>query len=248
MAFHAWCSVHRLAAPVGIALYLATATVVHAQIARPEPPYLQANVQLISVGVAFNEAAVRAVLPSNVTPAPGFTGGINIYQAPAGYPLAPYSAAYVWVDVEGYDSPQGAKGRWMLQGLYGPEPVPAAVRDNLGLPVRAGASRFEATEGGSRAVGLLGDREVLSVEIKSSRQSCVPIKGVINYLGRLGPSQKLGVTEIPFVGEACSAQATNVSIKATEGDALNALAPTRVLWARELKNFTFVFSRPKPVE
>lgn len=248
MARHVWCSVHRLAALIGIGLSLTTATVVHAQVARPAPPYLQANVQLISVGVAFNEAAVRAVLPPGITPAPGFTGGINIYQAPTGYPLTPYSGAYVWIDIAGYDSPVGAKGRWILEGFYGPEPVPAAIRENLGWPVRAGASRFETTEGGKRAVALLAEREVISVDIQPSTGACRPIRGKVNYVSQLGPSRALIVNEIPYAGEACLATATAVKIEGPDGDPINELAAVRILWAHELTSFTFSLSRPRPVE
>lgn len=242
------CSIDRLGAPVATLLLLAAATVAHAQMSRPAPPYLQTGGQFISVGVTFDEAALRKTLPPNVRPTPGFTGGINIYQVPAGYPLAPYSAAYLWADVEGYDAPGGAKGRWMLHGVYGPEPVPTAIREHLGWPVRAGGSRSEATDRGTRRVALLGDREVLWVEIKTSSGPCQPIKGSVNYLSQAGPSRTLMINEIPYVGEACGAEAIAVKVQAPEGDTMNVFAPTAVLWVRELKGFTFSLGRPRPAE
>jgi hypothetical protein len=232
----------------GTLLVLATAAVVHAQVPRPSPPYLQVNAQLISPGVTFAEAALRRVLPADVRPVPGLTGGINVYQAPAGYGLAPYSAVYLWVDIEGHDSPDGAKGRWMLQGVYGPAPVAAALREHFGWPVRTGGSRWETTERGTRGVGLLGDREVISVEIKPSAEPCQPIHGSVNYLSQLGAPKKLVVNEIPYVGELCGAEAIAVAVQAPDGDPIEALTPAGVLWAREIKGFAFSFGRPKPIE
>lgn len=233
---------------IGTLLLLATAALAHAQMPRPAPPYLQANAQIISVGVTFAEPALRRALPRHITPAPDFTGGINIYQAPAGYGLAPYSAGYLWADIEGYDSPAGGKGRWMLQGMYGPESVATLLREHFGWPVRVGASRSETTERGKRGVVLLGDREVISVEIKASSGACQKLNGKANYLSQLGPTNKLVINEIPWVGEFCGAEAIAVKVQAPDGDPINALTPTGVLWARETRNFTFSFSRPKPVD
>ena len=38
------------------------------------------------------------------------TGGINIYSVERGYVIGPYSAAYLWVDIEGFDLSEGIKG------------------------------------------------------------------------------------------------------------------------------------------
>lgn len=242
------CVINNLSAATGAVLLLVTVTVAQDQMQLPAPPYLQAGAQVITAGVTYDEAALRKMLPPNVSPTPKFTGGINIYQAPAGNNLALYSAAYLWVDIEGYDSPEGTKGRWMLQGMYGPEPVPTALRENLGWPVRTGGSRHETTERGKRGIGLLGDRVVMSVEIKPSTAPCKPIKGTLSYLSQLGPSKTLVVNEIPYVGELCGAEAIAVKVQAPNGDRLNTLKPTEVLWAGEIKNLTFSFSRPKPVQ
>ena len=84
------------------------------------PPYQMAGTNHVLIGVVWDEAAVRKVLPPGITPVKDMTGGINIYQAERGYVIGPYQSAYFWVDVEGFDSPEGIKGRWMLAGVYGP--------------------------------------------------------------------------------------------------------------------------------
>ena len=77
------------------------------------------------------------------------TGAINIYQTGKSYAFGPYQSAYFWVDIEGFDSPDGTKGRWMLAGVYGPEDkMHVALNEYYCLPVRLGTSRFEPTAQG----------------------------------------------------------------------------------------------------
>ena len=110
------------------------------------PPYLVGGTNHVLVGVVWDEAAIREALPSWLTPAKDATGLIDIYQTGEVYGLAPYRAAYFSVDLEGFDSPSGVKGRWILQGVYGPQDeAPVALKHWYGLPVRTGTSRFEAT-------------------------------------------------------------------------------------------------------
>jgi hypothetical protein len=44
-------------------------------------------------------------------------GGIVIYETGKSYGLGGYTAAYSYVNVEGYDSREGTKANWMLQGV-----------------------------------------------------------------------------------------------------------------------------------
>ena len=64
----------------------------------------------IIIGVSLDEAAVRAALPAGMEPTEGITGGYNIYRSDGGYNTPAYTRAYVWADVEGYDSASGTKG------------------------------------------------------------------------------------------------------------------------------------------
>ena len=75
----------------------------------------------------------------------------------------------------------------MLAGVYGPpEKMPVALNDYYGLPVRLGASRFEATTQGKRAIGTVNGRDVITVEIKSLPGECQLASGRVNYPGVSG--------------------------------------------------------------
>ena len=50
------------------------------------------------------------------------TGGITITSIERAYMFGPYSVAYFYVDVEGFDSPEGIKGRWMLAEVSARKP------------------------------------------------------------------------------------------------------------------------------
>lgn len=207
----------------------------------PSPPYLVSGTNHVLVGVIWDEAVIRKVLPQWITPVEAMTGLINIYQVERGYGITPYQSVYFSVDVEGFDSASGIKGRWILQGAYGPQEVTSAsLRKFLELPVRNGTSRFESTPGGKRAVGSVGGRDVVIVEIKSGSKPCELASITLNY-----PSPK-GVVEIPVTGEACEADPVSVEVVAPAGDPFATFHPVKVLWASEFKNGAFSITRPLP--
>jgi hypothetical protein len=117
----------RFSKPLGISVIAGAALAVAAVTSKAEekiqpPPYEIAGGNFVILGVVWDEAAIRKALAPGIQPVSGMTGGINIYSVERGYVIGPYSAAYLWVDIEGFDSPEGIKGRWMLAGAYGPQP------------------------------------------------------------------------------------------------------------------------------
>ncbi len=84
-----------------------------------KPYVVRGNTHML-VGITLDEAAVRAALPEGLEPAEGISGGLNIYLSGGGYDHPAYSRAYVWVDLAGFDSASGAKGRYVLWGVTGP--------------------------------------------------------------------------------------------------------------------------------
>lgn len=210
------------------------------------PPYQIAGTNHVLVGVVWDEAAVRKALPPGITPVKEMTGAINIYQASKGYVFGPYQSAYFWVDIEGFDSPDGTKGRWMLAGVFGPEAkTSAALKEYYGMPVRVGTSRFEPTAQGKRAIGTLNGQDFITVEIKSDPTPCEPVAGLLNYPGLLAKTKQVVVSKIPFVGDFCKAEPVSVNVTAPAGDLFGKFPVAKVVWAAEFKNGAFSFSPPK---
>src|SRR3954468_8732769 len=101
--------------------------------------------------------------------------------------------------IEGYDSSDGIKGRWMLAGVYGPQPkTSAALKTYHGFPVRQGESRLEATADGKRATGSLNGQDLVTAEIKPVPNGCAPGAGVLNYVTMARKTEQIVVNRIPF--------------------------------------------------
>jgi hypothetical protein len=230
------------------AVLLTTYGVTNAQTKVPPPPYQIAGSNHVFVGVIWEEAAIRKALPPGITPVKEMTGAINIYQTGKSYAFGPYQSSYFYVDIEGFDSADGTKGRWMLAGVYGPdEKMPVALREYYGFPVRLGASRSEATNLGRRAIGAINGQDFVTVEVKSFPSECQAVAGTLTYPGISSMTEKLVVNEIPYVGENCKAEPISVNITAPAGDPLAAFPIAKVVWAAEFKNASFSFSPPKIV-
>lgn len=215
----------------------------HADDSPVPPPYLVTGSNHVIVGVVWDEKAVRKALPSWVVPAQGMTGAINIYSATGGYGLTPFQSAYFWIDIEGFDSVSGIKGRWMLHGVYGPqEKTVVAMRDWEGFPVRNGTARIESTAEGKRAIGTVDNHDFVSVEIKSTPGACEPGAVTINYLTRKG------LVEVPAAGEVCKAEPVLVQVHARPGDPFAEFQPLKTLWAIEFRNGAFSNPHPRPLD
>jgi hypothetical protein len=236
-----WFPGSLLAIALGIACGLT-----NAQTTAPPPPYQIAGANFVSLGVVWDEAAIRKALPPGIAPVKEMTGGVNIYQTGGSYPFGPYQAAYFWVDIQGFDSPDGTRGRWMLAAVYGPEQrLPVALNEYNGLPARLGTSRIEPTAQGKRATGTILGRDFITVEIKSFPGECQAAAGTLNYPGISSKTKQLVVNEIPYVAEACKAEPVSVDINAPAGDPFSTYPIAKVVWAAEFKNASFSFSPPR---
>jgi hypothetical protein len=221
---------------------LAAASVAQAEGSLPMPPFQMAATNHVIVGLAWDESVIGKMLPAGIQAVAGAPGAINIYTADRGVGIAPYQAVYFWVDVKGFDSPDGTKGRWMLAGAYGPnENTSTVLREVYGFPVRNGSARLERTADGKRATGMVGGKEVVVAEVKSSDE-CGPAGGLLLY-----PTVKQVVSEIPFAGDWCKAEPVSVNVVAPAGDVFSTLKPVKLLWAGEFRNGAFSFGWPTPM-
>ena len=89
--------------------------------------------------------------------------------------------------------------------------------------------------------------DFVTVEIKAKPETCSGVAGTLNYLAANQASGEVAVSQIPYAGEWCEAEATSVKDTAPASDSSGKLEPTSVLWAGEFKNGAFTFSRPLPL-
>lgn len=202
----------------------------------PPPPYAVHVSDYLIVGVQWNEAEVKKLLPSHIRPAKDMSGGIAIYRSDRGFGISPYQAVYTFVDVEGYDSTAGTKARWILQAGYGPsEEIAHAIRSAYGWPAHAATVSVESSTNANvqRARAQVGTAEVASLEIRLGTQGCTNAAGVNNYL--YASSERISVNEVPFEGEWCPAEPVQVRMNASAAHPFGALTPAKLLWAGGFK-------------
>jgi hypothetical protein len=199
------------------------------------------------MGVVLDEAAVRKLLPPGVNPTKDLTGGINIYQTERANSIGAYHAAYIWVDVDGYDSPDGAKGRFILVAVGGPsEKVSASLHQFYGFPARVGTSRFEPTPDGKLAVGSFNGQDVIATEVKSHPDACGPAGGMVNYLSVSPVTHQLLVDPMPWAGDMCRADPVAVKVMASPSDPFAQVPIIKPIWAAELHNGAIAFTLVPP--
>jgi hypothetical protein len=213
------------------------------------PPYLTAGMSVVSVSVVWDEAAIRKALPPGIEPAKGMTGGINITSIERAYMFGPYSVAYFYVDVEGFDSPEGIKGRWMLAGVFGPQTEPsAALKAYYGWPVRPGASRSEPSADAKRAIGTVNGQDFVTVEYRSVSGSCKPVAVLLNYISLSPETKRVSVLKAPVVGDTCKAELVSAKVNAPSGDPFSDYSISKVVGVAEVKNGSSALGILQPIE
>ena len=232
----------------GAALAVASTPVRAADPVQP-PPYVVAGMSGVSLTVVWDEAAIRKALPHGIQPVKEMTGGINIYSAERGYVIGPYSAAYFYVDIEGFDSPEGIKGRWMLAGAYGPEnKTSAALKEYFGLPVRPGTSQIQTTADGKRAIGTVNGHDFITADFKPVPGPCQAGNALLNYVALAPQAEQPQIAHIPFVGDSCKAEPVSAKITAPAGDPFAAFSIAKLTGASEFKNASGAFAPPQPAK
>jgi hypothetical protein len=232
----------------GAAIVVASTASQAADQPRP-PPYQAAGMSVVSVSVVWNEAAIRKALPPGIEPVKGMTGGINITSVERAYMFGPYSLVYFYVDVEGFDSPEGIKGRWMLAGVFGPQTEPsAALKAYYDWPVRPGSSRFETSADAKRAIGTVNGQDFISVEYKSVPGPCKPLAGLFNYISLSPETRQVGVLRAPAVADICKAELVSAKVNAPSGDPFSDYSIAKFVGVAEVKNGSSALGILQPIE
>jgi hypothetical protein len=208
------------------------------------PPYLVTGSEHLIIVFEADESALKSLLPSGVKPAAGNVVGLNMYRTQQVVGLVPYTASYLWINIDGFDSPDGTKGRWMAQGWYGPEPVPTTFRSYLGLPVQLGTTQIERDGNRLHAVLKSDGLDLIDATIALKEEKPASAAGLLNYpaLGRnlaQPAASAIVVSRIPVSGEATPATPVSMQFHFSYRDAAKMLEPKRLLDAVYFKGNAF---------
>lgn len=214
----------------------------HAEDAKPlQYPLIGAVGNALEIGIAFDEAAVRAALPKGLEPAEGFTGGVDVYNVGYGWGVGAYSAGYLWLDLAGPPGPGGAPARYLVRGFYSNLFYPFPEFDVI-VP---GASTLTETNGEFRGTAGPDGAVILSAVAKGDSSKCtVGAAGMDDYIWGKETGSLL-VTHIPSIGDVCEATPVKVEIATDKDPALAGLAPKELLWAVSVTNGAGAFPAPE---
>jgi len=206
----------------------------------PRPPYLLTQGEHLIILFEAEESALKSLLPAGMKPAAGNVVGLNMYHTGPVVGLVPYTSSYLWINVDGFDSPDGTKGRWMVQGWYGPEPVPSALKNYGGFPVQLGVTHYERDGNRVHAMLSVDGANLIDATMTLKEGKPAPVSGLLNYptLGRnlaQPGSSAVVVNRIPVVGEIVPATPVSVDFHFRDTDAAKALKPKRLLDALSVR-------------
>lgn len=188
-------------------------------------PYQVRCSYFVQVGVEFDEAEVRSALPAAYHPSKSMTGGFCVYRADNGWAITPYSAGFVWIDVDGLDSPAGAKGRCFIAAWYSDKAGAALYRPEG--RVRVGASHPIVSDG--TIVTSAGGPEAAAfrITVRLSGDPPASRSGVHNYVDI---SQKRRVARtVAYSHNAARVDPVAIEILTEPPPPLRVLRPRRLI-------------------
>ncbi len=225
-----------LAASVALGLVAAAGPAAQAA---EDIPYVVTGNQHILIGVTLDEEAVRAALPEGLEPAEGMTGGVNLYTSTGGEGVDPYDRCYVWVDLVGFDSITGNKGRYILW-IAGTSHL--GKMERLGYRAEAGETAVTINGTSASATTSVGGEEVITAMVEFPDDACGPARGSLNYPSVPVGADGMPVTQYLFAAEICGATPVSVEFSAPADHTLSTLKPELAGWAAVARELSFAAS------
>ena len=211
----------------------------------PPPPYHVGGVDMLFLGVRFDEASVRKLLPPELNQVEANTVTVCVYTADHGWGIAPFSVCFVAIEVENFDSPDGSKGYYMAAGYFSGN-AGIVMRKDYNLNFLEG--RGHLMRGGGIAAGTGGPDGEGAMSIEASRfgDRPPPTTGIHHYLGR-NRDGGTNFYSVAFTGEAWAADPKGVEIGELADERMRLAKPVELLWAFDCVGMTLSFSAPRPI-
>lgn len=197
-------------------------------------PYVVRGNTHMLIGVKLDEAAVREILPKGLEPAPGVTGGFQVYTSGGGEGVAAYTRSYVWVDLAGYDSLTGNKGRFIL---WLADTTHAAKMGTIGYITVPGEVTLSEADGVLAGKVVVDGKQMLEGSVEAGE--CGAGTGVINYPSVPKGADGMAVTQYAFAGKFCGAKMIGLKITVPDGHPLAKLNPQPAGWAAVARELSF---------
>ena len=205
-------------------------------------PYVVRGNTHMLIGVTLNEAAVREILPEGLEPAEGTTGGFQVYSSDGGEGVQAYRRSYVWVDLAGYDSLTGNKGRYIL---WLADTAHAQKMGKIGYVTTAGDVGLDEANGMLTGTVVVGGVQLAKAAVEAG--DCGGGTGVINYPSMPKWGGGMAVTQYAFAGKFCGAKMTKMTLSAPADHPLTKLNPKPAGWAAVARELSFSATPAMPL-
>jgi hypothetical protein len=213
--------------------------------ALPLPPYHMRNTSKIYMLCRFDAEQVARIVPPGLTASGTGWGVISQYSVPSGWGLAPYSATYLAVELEGLPSNDGSPGLYMYAGWY--SGIASRVMGGLyNGNVGAGWTSTHTAGDDIRFEGGPGDSAGLRL---SARRSGQPrsMNGTTRFIGRRPGAPGFNSYSVAWSSDVYDTVEPRIDYLEGLPPAIARLEPLEFAWTAYLPNLSMAFTPPRPI-
>ncbi len=211
----------------------------------PPPPYQLRGCTFVMVGAQFDRKLAQSLVPDGLEVSDDATGGFYMYVAASGWAVAPFSATLAWVDVKGFDSSDGSKGRAQLVSHYS-DPM-ATIAHGWNALSRKGYCRLGYADGVATGVGGPEGEVHLRMSVQVAADEPTPVAGTHYYL-MVNADGVLTQVPVAYSYDWRPAQPLQFQNLAPAGTILQRLVPKQLHWAGYLTGAVITIGEPLPVQ
>lgn len=211
----------------------------------PPPPYALSQVDLTTIFVEFDPAAVRAVIPDGLEIGPKASGGFRFFSAPLGHGITPYVGGLMYVDVTNQTSIDGTHALWLPAAYYS-GPAADAFRAHLASTTPRGAD-VQLVEDGRTVAGFvkLGGVTVFRMSVEPEAGSDPVAVSGVNYYIYPGAAVPM-ILPVAFSFRSSPARPVALELGPGLPERLRALVPQRVIRATFSRGVSFTLGNAVP--
>ena len=207
----------------------------------PRPPFVVDLVDYLLVGVAFDRAAVRDLVPLALDLPPRVHGFIGTGHASYGWGITPFSNFYLALAVDGIMSPDGTPALFRPLNIYS-DRAGRIFRKYYNALIKLGSHSFSQEDEVRRVDVAAEDGLAVRLAVRQlPGEEATFTTGIHHYLGQDARGE---VTSFHVSYSAHSTAATVVDFEISGGDRRFHLQP-ELTWASQLQHMAITIGEPR---
>ncbi|MCB9994735.1 MAG: hypothetical protein H6873_13915 [Hyphomicrobiaceae bacterium] len=209
-----------------------------------DPPYQLTDIDMIYIMCRFKPEAVARIFPPGLKPNKSCWGPISVYQVNSGWGIAPYSAFFMALEVEGYDSPDGSPAMYMHSGLYS-DLGGKVMTERYNSNFRLGHARQGREGDRAWGEGYFGDQLVARFDADVTREEATHLMGIHRYIGRNPEGEGFNVWAISYEADFIPIAPRSVEFLPGAEKLVHLIEPEEFVWPSLVRNLTMTIPAPQ---